>query len=1098
MDFRRAWLALMPMVVAALVAVSPVSAGTPNRRGATPSRVQRPARTQLLDTARRIDVNQINMYLTNYGSFAWDIADQGQPPGLLYPKGTNKSAVFAAGLWLGASVGGEIRTVVAEYSQEYGPGSMVGGTFDDPGNPDYITYKVTRYSGDASDTAHVERLVPNVAAFEDPLVHHSWSEYMAGAVPHGAPWALWRLPVTDTADPSDSIDVPGPALVTGQNLMPDMMCWAVFNDADPANHSNDAGNSTPLGVEVQQTTFAFNRQGALGNIVFLRWAIINKGGNQLDSMFVSIWSDTDLGGAADDLVGCDILLSLGYTYNSTNNDQLYGGAPPAVGYDFFQGPLRHRFPGDNVELPMTSFNKYINGTDPASSSDTYNYMNGFLPDGSEVIDPTTGEAVKFFHPGDPVRRSGWLDSNPADRRHLLSSGPFYMAPGDTQVVVAALIIGNGNDRLSSVSAMKFYDEFAQLAFDEDFELPSPPDPGKVSVFGEHGHVILSWDARSRTQYSEPGYAFEGYNVYQGATVAGPWTRLATFDEINGVFTIRDTVFDITTGRTITDYPVAFGTDAGVAFAYSTDQDAVRGGSLKDGTEYFFAVTAYAYSPTEKSAAVETAFRPIRIIPQAVPGGTELPVVPEADYSQTDPDQIPSTDQVLVEVMDPSAVRTADYQVTFGALSPPFIGPVGGIVDTVFSTWTLTRASDAPPTVLFSGELNRRDNDDYRVVDGLRVKVQGSFPPSPTDYQPGLVRALFRNLVFSDETGNPLSDFRAIEAGLNWSGNADFWFFGGAGYGITFRDDSQAFGSSLNPYTQPDSFSTVNLAFNFTTPPQKAYRFVRMETADGGTPTGFPDRGYRFGGLVDVPVRTRDGAGNQLTLAFVEREIVDDGGVPVADSLQPATRDSTWGPNEDKAAFGGREYLFVLKTPYSATEDPAIARDGILLTGTLPVLYVLWAQLRDFGGGDLGTIDDGDAFRFQWSVPAGPNDVYTFSSGALTRGNAALARSLLDRIRVVPNPYYNRSRYELNQFARVVRFMNMPEQATVRIFNLSGQLVRTLHKTDVTSSILNWDLLTENRLPVASGVYVYHVDAAGIGTTSGRLVVFMEKERLNNF
>jgi hypothetical protein len=39
---------------------------------------------------------------------------------------------------------------------------------------------------------------------------------------------------------------------------------------------------------------------------------------------------------------------------------------------------------------------------------------------------------------------------------------------------------------------------------------------------------------------------------------------------------------------------------------------------------------------------------------------------------------------------------------------------------------------------------------------------------------------------------------------------------------------------------------------------------------------------------------------------------------------------------------------------------------------------------------------------------------------------------------------------------------------------------------------------ENDLPVASGVYVYHVDVPGVGSTFGRLVVFMEKERLNTF
>ena len=70
--------------------------------------------------------------------------------------------------------------------------------------------------------------------------------------------------------------------------------------------------------------------------------------------------------------------------------------------------------------------------------------------------------------------------------------------------------------------------------------------------------------------------------------------------------------------------------------------------------------------------------------------------------------------------------------------------------------------------------------------------------------------------------------------------------------------------------------------------------------------------------------------------------------------------------------------------------------------------------------------------------------------------------------------------------------------TVRIFNLAGDLVRTLEKTDGTTSILEWDLQTRNRLPVGSGVYVYHVDAPGVGNTFGRIAVFMEKERLTTY
>ena len=72
------------------------------------------------DTESRIDANQVDMFVTNYGSFAWDISTGNS--GLIYPKGTTKTALFAAGLWIGAKVDGDVRVAVAEYDMEYGPG----------------------------------------------------------------------------------------------------------------------------------------------------------------------------------------------------------------------------------------------------------------------------------------------------------------------------------------------------------------------------------------------------------------------------------------------------------------------------------------------------------------------------------------------------------------------------------------------------------------------------------------------------------------------------------------------------------------------------------------------------------------------------------------------------------------------------------------------------------------------------------------------------------------------------------------------------------------------------------------------------------------
>jgi hypothetical protein len=92
----------------------------------------------------------------------------------------------------------------------------------------------------------------------------------------------------------------------------------------------------------------------------------------------------------------------------------------------------------------------------------------------------------------------------------------------------------------------------------------------------------------------------------------------------------------------------------------------------------------------------------------------------------------------------------------------------------------------------------------------------------------------------------------------------------------------------------------------------------------------------------------------------------------------------------------------------------------------------------------------------------------------------VAKSALDLIRVVPNPYYGASNYEVSQIDNRVKITNLPTKCTVRIYTLNGNLIRTLRKDDATATYLDWDLLNQNKVPIASGSYLIHVDAPGIG------------------
>ncbi|MEE8404903.1 MAG: hypothetical protein V3S17_05895, partial [candidate division Zixibacteria bacterium] len=98
---------------------------------------------------------------------------------------------------------------------------------------------------------------------------------------------------------------------------------------------------------------------------------------------------------------------------------------------------------------MTSFRKYINGTDPRTPFESYNYMRGLNSDGTPLPNGT-----RFALPGDPVTGIGDIDANPCDRRMMASFGPFDFAPNDTQQIIIKIAVGQGEDHLSSVTSLK--------------------------------------------------------------------------------------------------------------------------------------------------------------------------------------------------------------------------------------------------------------------------------------------------------------------------------------------------------------------------------------------------------------------------------------------------------------------------------------------------------------------------------------------------------------------------------------------------------------------------------------------------------------------
>ena len=97
-------------------------------------------------------------------------------------------------------------------------------------------------------------------------------------------------------------------------------------------------------------------------------------------------------------------------------------------------------------------------------------------------------------------------------------------------------------------------------------------------------------------------------------------------------------------------------------------------------------------------------------------------------------------------------------------------------------------------------------------------------------------------------------------------------------------------------------------------------------------------------------------------------------------------------------------------------------------------------------------------------------------------NTSDKQNLLDQIGVVPNPYFARSDYERNRLDTRVYIINLPKRAEISIYSTDGSLVRRLAKDDANTAYTIWDLRNTKGLPVASGMYLIHVKADGIGET----------------
>jgi hypothetical protein len=530
-----------------------------------------------------LDINNVRATLLTGGDMWWNLVDgrylvPKPPQGEVGP-----TALYAGSLWIGGfDNGGQLKVAAMTYRQtgnDFWPGPLDNSAATDAAVCSQWDkhFKVNRKDAeDYYNWVAAGQLGANPVSASGMDAINNWP----ATGPLGQPMApFYDVNGNGIYEPwlgeVPDFDVTG-TRGCNASLFGDQSLFWVFNDK--GNIHTETGGAA-IGLEIQAQAFAFATSDEINNMTFYRYKIINKSTFTLDSTFFGVWVDADLGSANDDYVGCDVGLGLGYCYNGDLVDDNppagqipYGGNPPAIGIDFFEGPFADpngiddpftSVPAsflnygdttiDNERIGMKKFVYYNNDNtftgNPDGAVDVYNYLTGTWKDGTAIQyggngHLTGGIQCDYMFPGDTdpngfgtngIPQAPWTEALvgnvPADRRFLQSAGPFTLLPGAVNTITTGAVWARASQggNLASVALMKGADTKAQRLFDNCFATLDGPTAPSLAIQELDRELILTWTNPEvgtnnvDEQYAEdpnkakPGdvpYTFQGYIIYQ--------------------------------------------------------------------------------------------------------------------------------------------------------------------------------------------------------------------------------------------------------------------------------------------------------------------------------------------------------------------------------------------------------------------------------------------------------------------------------------------------------------------------------------------------------------------------------------------------------
>jgi hypothetical protein len=623
---------------------------------------------------------------------------------------------------------------------------------------------------------------------------------------------------------------------------------------------------------------------------------------------------------------------------------------------------------------------------------------------------------------------------------VFASGPFPLYKGRTERISMSELhsydpLEGLNSLAHTAPALYELKKIVQVIYEKDYRFAQPPKMPTLTATPADGKVILTWDNISDTRTRDPFLGnindFEGYKLFRATDKYFADAEVITDGYGTPMFMkpifqcdLKDGKFGFTDFGLVNGVGYNLGSDTGISHVFVDN-------TVMNGRTYYYGLVAYDYGA-----------------PHIGPGIS------------------PSENNVVVELDEAEEVRSIGKNV---AIVTPF-KPAAGYVapDITIDDSNLPGGGEIEPSILAQSSIKK--DHQYQVtfdIDTIALLPQYDYGLMYTTNSIK-VTDLSEGTVIYKET--PLkfvgSNLIKVDSLGYWTLNTKAPFntdvFDGIQLNVDLPFDQGSYDYANSGWVQGSGIMRVVPTIRESSYLPWDYHIIFSSDPSVYTTTTSIKTGIRD--AVDDRISTNEILLGQSFGFYVKNETLlkPDGSHVLMDMVvHDVNKNGVFDKSEDKIIVGG------------------MRNDG-KWAGTAFVIDFNLASTATYPKSD-------DIFRVKFSRPFWKDDYLTFTINSYDDIDADSLAKTMDNIRVVPNPYVATNVMETavsNQFLnqrRSLMFTNVPAQALIKIFTISGVLVDEISiNNSPEKGIVHWDMLTREGLEIAAGMYLFHIEALATG------------------